>query len=371
VRRFDDGRFPLPPVRDTTGRGRAGGIRVGPNAAQAGTQRQIAFSVAPDLPVFAARRFAVGPHADSEATGRAGWRLIGADEGLGNPAVVYYPAAVFIDGFGRVHGGGERSEPAAAFGGWPVIVLIHGQTPEETGEEHGIPLSTSEASLCRGERLARDAPEALREPPLKLFNRWHQLQAYLARAGYVSLSPDVPIDQTSVVDVTQAFLDHSEWGALVDPGRLGLVGHSLGADAVNDAAAQLRPLGVAVLGPVGSSREAPTPGGVSNLYGPSATIGSDEDFNGGTQAVFLASRGPRHLVKFTLLGYSHYSYFDGLCHDYQGGTNGAAGRQRAVTRLALRRFFDRYLLGRAVPDDLGLDDPAVETDYSPDNGRAQ
>lgn len=162
----------------------------------------------------------------------------------------------------------------------------------------------------------------------------------------------------------EAFLEQSDKAANVDVTKLGLVGHSRGARDVDNYTGGWRVPSVGarvVLGPTTGS------GGVQNLGSPSLTIASDED---GSEA-YDQAQAPRHLVLFTgqWIGYSHFSYFDGLCHDGNGnGSSETAPLQRSVTRRAIRAFLDHYLLGEPLQADLGIDEEDVTTEYAPENG---
>jgi len=244
------------------------------------------------------------------------------------------------------------------FGGWPLIVLLHGWTPEETREHASAPIGNagdSERTLCRGD---------LDPAGLQLYERWDSAQRYLARAGYVSVAPNLSPVRLEARDVIEAFLEQSDKAANVDAGRVGLIGHSRGAHDVDDYPGGRGRVARVVIGPAAGT------GGVTQLEGPNLTITSPHDFNHGGEDVYAQAQAPRHLVLFTALwtGYSHYSYFDGLCHDGTGeGSTEAAPLQRSVTRRAIGAFFDHYLRDEPLRDDLGMDEENVTIEHSAEN----
>lgn len=347
------------PPREVTAPSRAGSVRVGPGGLPELLQTRIA--AAPGLRSVSARKFAVGPYRESETTGTAGWQQIPLRIGDRDvEARVHYPASVVVDQFGRVvRGEGENAQPDRTFGGWPFLVLMHGYTPEEMSDSPEAigPRHTSEETLCGG---------VLGQDGLELYKRWHSTQRFLASAGYVSVAPNLSPERTSAGGVTEAFLTQSGLATLVNLDEVGLVGHSVGASSVHlyPGDSDVPPSGaVAVLGPAG----------VSGLRSPSLTITAPYDINdqGGLLAVYREAAEPKHLVYFTydfVGGYSHYSFFDGLCYDGSYGTADAAPRQRLVTRTALLAFFDHYLRGRPLPTDLGIDEPGVTIESSPARG---
>jgi hypothetical protein len=84
-------------------------------------------------------------------------------------------------------------------------------------------------------------------------------------------------------------------------------------------------------------------------------VGSAHDTNEQRLSAYQNAAAPRHAVNFHLEGYSHYSYFDGLCHNAGGGGSALHARtQRVATVTALRSFFDHYLRDEPLDPDLGL-----------------
>lgn len=329
--------LPPPGLLDVPGAGgRAGSIRLGPDYAP-GPIRQTRISLAPGLRAITGQKVVLGPQDPTRATGFVGWEEVLLDlPGRQIRARVCYPAQG-PDRFGQVIEG-EGAPLARAFGGWPVVALVHGYSPTSIWFD-------DEEALCPGVELGESGA-------IDLFARWTTIQRGLARVGYVSIAPDMSFRDprqggsgSPVENVVGWLLATEPWGSLVDAGRLGLAGHSVGALEAARAARTLDAKALALVAPVPDDFE---PSHFEDLDSATLTIGSTDDTNGDSSAVYADATAPRHLV---LLGwYSHFAYFDGVC---SRSLPDDARIQRARTLRALRRFFDRYLLGTGRAD-LGL-----------------
>lgn len=326
----------------------AGAIRVGPNAAARSRLVQTRLGVAGRLPDVSAGAFAVGPHPAGESTGVVGFREIELSIADRDPALldarVFFPAQPIVqvvDGRIARTGGGINGTPATASGGWPVVVLVHGLAPSYIAAILGRRAQADADALCRGVEIDDDGF-------IHLVRRWESTQRALARAGYVSLAIDMSWrDEAKVAHPAhvragvEAFFADPEWAAVVNPQRLGLVGHSTGSAEVNRYATELGAAAVAVLGPVD----------IALGDRPNLVIGDEEDTNRRTLEVFRSSarRTNQHMV--LLYYYSHYAFFDGICEHL---FTEDAVFQRSTSRLALLAFFDKYVRGMEVPEDLGI-----------------
>lgn len=355
--------------RDRAAPSRVGSIRVGPGGSRPAELRQTRITTAPGLPATSARRFAIGPDVDGAASGLVGWQTV-EDLPLDLPdghreiaAIVSYPARRNVDAFGRVL---EGFSPAVTLGGWPVVVLVHGIAPSKLGlDDRDAP--------C-GERLVEGQP-------IGLYARWHSTQRDLARAGYVSIAPDMSWrDPPFVTDTARGSPEAVEavrqWvltaersvaAPVCDSTRVGFVGHSLGAHEVDQVAVEQGAQATAVLAPVPNIDEFgqevmghllyPLP--ANNLV-----VGSRSDaVNGSPVSVYRRADSPRHMLLIEHA--SHYAFLDGLCGSGMTDrrTPEDAGVQRSLARRALLAFLDRYLRGLPIPDDLGLgaDEPGVDS----------